>query len=125
MSWLKMPDKLLRVIAYASPHVFVLQIVIAVFVTWYIYRSCYRYLIYKVSIAFSCICLQFSSIICPQLTMRIWNGVREESRANSRKCLSWQYPCLPKVFATYFDDESVEELQLVSRAWLRTIVNIV
>lgn len=47
-----MPDKLLRVIAYAFPHVLVFQIVIAVFVTWYIYRSCYRYVIYKVSTTF-------------------------------------------------------------------------
>ena len=52
MFWLKMPDKLRRVIAYASPHVLVLQIVITVFVTWYIYRSCCKYATYKVSIAF-------------------------------------------------------------------------
>ena len=52
MSWLKMFDKLLRVIAYAFPRVLVLQIVITVFVAWYIYRSCYKYVTYKVSIAF-------------------------------------------------------------------------
>ena len=50
--WLKMPDNSLRVIAYASPRVLVLQIVITVFVIWYIYRSCCKYVTYKVSVAF-------------------------------------------------------------------------
>ena len=44
-----MSDKLLRVIAYAFPRVLVLQIVITVFVAWSIYRSCYKYITYKVS----------------------------------------------------------------------------
>ena len=45
-----MSEKLVRVISYAFPHVLVLQIVVAVFVAWYIYRSCYKYVTYKVSI---------------------------------------------------------------------------
>ena len=48
-----MSEKLVRVISYAFPHVLVLQIVVAVFLAWYIYRSCYKYVIYKVSIAIS------------------------------------------------------------------------
>ena len=48
-----MSEKLVGVIPFAFPHVLVLQIVVAVFVAWYIYRSCYRYVSYKVSIVIS------------------------------------------------------------------------
>ena len=53
MSLLKMSEKLVRVISYAFPHVLVLQIVVAVFLAWYIYRSCSKYATYKVSIVIS------------------------------------------------------------------------
>ena len=48
-----MSEKLVGVIPFAFLPVLVLQIVVAVFVAWYIYRSCYRYVSYKVSIVIS------------------------------------------------------------------------
>lgn len=45
-----MSEKLVRAISYAFPHVLVLQIAVAVFIAWYIYRSWHKYITYKVSI---------------------------------------------------------------------------
>ena len=48
-----MSEKLLGILSFAFPHVLILQIVVAVSVAWYIYRSCYKYVTYKVSIVIS------------------------------------------------------------------------